>query len=162
MKDGRGRTHDFRNTLVILTSNLGTDDILAKQVGFVKSDAIIERESRLREACKKHFKPEFINRIDEIIVFNNLDISAITVIVTHQLEELRLMLNNRGINLIYLTDVAETIAKQSYSETYGARPIKRAIDKLIKDPLAELMIDDEMLENVEVFVVDDAIKLRRV
>lgn len=162
LKDGRGRTHDFRNTLVILTSNLGTDDILAKQVGFVKSDAIIERESRLREACKKHFKPEFINRIDEIIVFNNLDISAITVIVTHQLEELRLMLNNRGINLIYLTDVAETIAKQSYSETYGARPIKRAIDKLIKDPLAELMIDDEMLENVEVFVVDDAIKLRGV
>ncbi|GAB6106949.1 ATP-dependent Clp protease ATP-binding subunit [Fusibacter bizertensis] len=162
LTDGRGRIHDFRNALVILTSNLGTDDVIAKQVGFVKNDEIVERESQLREACKRHFKPEFINRIDEIVVFNNLDLMAITTIVRHQLDELIEMLSQRGIELHFSDKVAETIAEQSYSQTYGARPIRRAIDKLIKDPLAELMIDHDSLKVVDIFVVDDTIEMKEV
>lgn len=162
LTDGRGRAHDFRNALIILTSNLGTDEVIAKQVGFVKNEEIVEREAHLREACKKHFKPEFINRIDEIVVFNNLDLTATTVIVSHQLEEVYELLLKRDIELCFADNVAETIAKQSYSEKYGARPIKRAIDKLIKDPLAELMIDDELLKRVDIFVEGDSIALKGV
>ena len=142
LTDGRGKTYDFRNALIIMTSNLGADETIAKQVGFLKDNAVIERETQLREACKKYFKPVFINRIDEIIVFKTLEAKALIEIVRLQMNMLIEMLESKQIHLRYTDDVLDYIASSSYDATYGARPIKRAIDKLVKDPIAEFLLSE--------------------
>ena len=161
LTDGRGKSYDFRNAMIIMTSNLGADETIAKQVGFLKDNAIVERETRLREACKKYFKPEFINRIDEIIVFNALDINALKKIVKLQMQMLSTILEGKHIHLSYSEEVLEHIAESSFDVAYGARPIKRAVDKLIKDPIAELMLSEmEDVRTIELSIQDGQIKLK--
>ncbi len=161
LTDGRGKSYDFRNALIIMTSNLGTDESIAKQVGFLKDNAIVEREKQLREASKKYFKPEFINRIDEIIVFNVLDAKALKEIVKLQMQDLVAMLESKQINLSFSDEVLEHIAESSYDVIYGARPIKRAIDKLVKDPIAELMLSEaEALDRIELSIHEGQIELK--
>ena len=160
LTDGRGKSYDFRNALVILTSNLGTDEALTKQMGFVKDEAVAERETYLRQACKKHFKPEFINRIDEIIVFKALNNDALIEIVRLKLEDLRNLLIQKGIRLYYSDDVIHYIATMSFSEQYGARPIKRSLDKLVKDPIAELIISEDQIDQISMMMEFGEIKLK--
>jgi ATP-dependent Clp protease ATP-binding subunit ClpC len=161
LTDGRGKSYDFRNALIIMTSNLGADETLAKQVGFLKDNAVIERETQLREACKKYFKPEFINRIDEIIVFKALEAHALKEIVRLQMNALEALLESKQINLSYSDEVLEHIALSSYDVVYGARPIKRTIDKLVKDPIAELLLSEsDEIGLIELTLQEGQIKLK--
>jgi len=132
--DGQGRTVDFKNTVIILTSNIGSQ--------FIMEDlAVEERNRRVMEALRGHFRPEFLNRIDETIIFDRLDEKQITRIVDIQLKRLLERLAKQNIQLA-LTDAAKThIAREGYDPAYGARPLKRVIQKEILDPLSLEILD---------------------
>jgi len=138
LTDGQGRTVSFKNTVVIMTSNFGSHLIAASEPG----DWTLK--DRLMELLRVHFRPEFLNRIDEVIAFNSLDKSQLARIVDIQLEGLRKRLNERGIGL-ELSDEAKTVVgEEGYDPTFGARPLKRAIQKLIQDPLARRILNGEV------------------
>jgi ATP-dependent Clp protease ATP-binding subunit ClpB len=132
--DGQGRTVDFKNSVIILTSNIGSQ--------FIMEDlAVEERNRRVLEALRGHFRPEFLNRIDEIIIFDRLDEKQITRIVDIQIKRLLDRLAKQNIRLT-LTDAAKThIAREGYDPAYGARPLKRVIQKEILDPLSLEILD---------------------
>ena len=132
--DGQGRTVDFKNTVIILTSNIGSQFIMED---LEKS----ERNRRVMEALRGHFRPEFLNRIDEIIIFDRLDDRQITHIVDIQLQRLLARLQKQNLTLT-LTDAArKLLAKEGYDPAYGARPLKRVIQKEILDPLSLEILD---------------------
>lgn len=160
LTDGRGKSYDFKNALIIMTSNLGAEEPAYKQVGFGTNKPDNDLEVRIREASKKYFRPEFINRLDEIVVFNPLSETALTQIVQIKLDELSNLLAEKGMLITFNEAVCESIAKLSYDVLYGARPIARAIDRLVKDPLAELMLLDDTLMEVHLDVEDGKILLR--
>jgi ATP-dependent Clp protease ATP-binding subunit ClpB len=128
--DGQGRTVDFKNTVIIMTSNIGSQFILEEDT------AAKERDRRVMEALRGHFRPEFLNRVDEIIIFDRLSDEDILHIVGLQLERLAKRLAAQNIRL-EVTPAAETLlAKEGYDPVYGARPLKRAIQREILDPLS--------------------------
>ena len=147
LTDSESRTVDFRNTIIIMTSNIGSRQIqeYGRGIGFGTSDAGTEtaRQDIIRKALNKSFAPEFINRIDEIITFNQLDREAVGRIVEIELSQLTSRLEGMGYTLS-VTDVAKSfLADKGFSREYGARPLKRAIQTYVEDKLAEAMIDGE-------------------
>jgi ATP-dependent Clp protease ATP-binding subunit ClpB len=131
MTDGHGRTVDFKNTIIIMTSNVGSQWI--QELGTRDRS---EMEHRVMDALRSTFKPEFLNRIDEIIIFQNLTPEQIGAIVEIQVERLRRRLADRKIE-IYLTESAmKLLGRKGYDPVYGARPLKRAIQQHIENPLA--------------------------
>ncbi|HOB73225.1 MAG TPA: ATP-dependent chaperone ClpB [Phycisphaerae bacterium] len=154
LTDGHGRTVDFRNTLIVMTSNIGGP--LIQQM--TEEHAIdVEIEARVREELKRHFRPEFLNRIDEIIIFHRLTQENLAKIVDIQLEHLRQRLADRQI-AIRLTDAARrALAREGYDPVYGARPLKRLIQKEIENPLARRVLSGDFAEGdtVEVDVGGD-------
>jgi ATP-dependent Clp protease ATP-binding subunit ClpB len=146
--DGQGRTVDFRNTVLIMTSNIGSQFILHEE----NSE---QREAKVTAALREHFRPEFLNRIDEIIIFDRLQRAELGTIVDLQLDRVRQRLAKQGLSL-KLTDAAkESIGNQGYDPVYGARPLKRAIQQLLLDPLSLDVLEgkfsdgDEILADVE-------------
>jgi ATP-dependent Clp protease ATP-binding subunit ClpB len=135
LTDGKGRTVDFRNTVLIMTSNVASDLIL--EASRHDSDENRRRmRDRLMDALRKTFRPEFLNRIDEIVTFESLGLEQIHAIVDIQLEDLRRRLADRKISLS-LTDAArERLAEQGYDPVFGARPLKRTIQRMVENPLA--------------------------
>ena len=147
MTDGQGRTVDFKNTVIIMTSNLGSQYI--QELGARDRK---EMERLVTAALREAFKPEFLNRIDETIIFNNLGRDQIAAIVDIQLKRLRQNLANRKIAL-ELTDGAKAlIAEKGYDPAYGARPLKRTIQRLIQDPLAVKILGGEFKEGDQIKV----------
>ncbi len=140
LTDGQGRTVDFKNTIVIMTSNIGSHRILEYRGAF-EGDAVRAHEARpCSRRCARSFRPEFLNRVDEIIVFHSLSEEHLKQIVEIQLGHLRARLADRHI-AIELTDAARThLVRSGYDPTYGARPLKRAIQKEIETPLARLVL----------------------
>jgi len=139
LTDGQGRTVDFKNTVLIMTSNVGSSAILE----FAGNDE--RMRAQVMEAVREQFRPEFLNRIDEIIIFQNLKLDDITRIVEIQLRSLGARLAERGIAL-ELTDAAkEYIANRGYDPVYGARPLKRTIQKEIVDPLAVRILNADFV-----------------
>ena len=128
LTDGKGRTVDFKNTVVIMTSNVG--------VGLSTEN--------IREALREHFKPEFLNRIDDIIVFKSLGKEEISKIIEIQLETLRRHLADRKINLELTPAAREALFREGYDPSFGARPLKRAIQKLLADPLALKILEGDI------------------
>jgi len=127
--DGQGRTVDFKNTVIIMTSNIGSQYIL-------DADDKSERDRRVMEALRGHFRPEFLNRVDEIIIFDRLSQEQLTHIVDLQLKRVYARLEKQKLHL-ELTDAAKALlAKEGYDPVYGARPLKRAVQKLVLDPLS--------------------------
>src|SRR5215468_10609685 len=118
LADGKGRTVDFKNTVIIMTSNVG--------VGI--------SETNIREALRAHFKPEFLNRIDDIIIFRSLGKEEIAKIIDIQLEALRTHLADRKITLELTAAARDALFREGYDPAFGARPLKRAIQKLLADP----------------------------
>jgi len=145
LTDSKGRVVDFRNTLIIMTSNVGADTIKKNStLGFTAVQDAGKDYNNMREKVmgelKKSFRPEFLNRIDEIIVFHSLDEEHIGHIVTLMSEELRKRLNEQEIDFT-LTDAAKQfLAKAGFDPTYGARPLRRAIQKYIEDRLSEELL----------------------
>ena len=135
LTDGQGRTVDFKNTVVIMTSNLGTAVL---QDGNITEQ---EQERLVMDAVRAHFRPEFLNRVDEIIIFKPLTREQITAIVDIQLERLRKRLNERRITLELSARAMELIANEGYDPTYGARPLKRVIQRRLQDPLAMQILE---------------------
>jgi ATP-dependent Clp protease ATP-binding subunit ClpB len=152
LTDGQGRTVDFRNTVVIMTSNIGSPIIQEMAL----SGDMSEMRQRVMEAVQMHFRPEFLNRIDEIILFQSLSVDQIKSIVDIQLELLRKRLAERKLTL-ELTDVAkQALALAGYDPVYGARPLKRAIQRQVVDPLAQHLLAGEFREGDTIVVEADA------
>ena len=147
MTDGQGRTVDFKNTVIIMTSNLGSQYILELGAKDRK-----EMERRVNAALRDAFKPEFLNRVDETIIFNNLGREEIKSIVEIQLKRLRRNLAARKMALEITERAKALIADSGFDPVYGARPLKRTIQRLIQDPLAVKILAGEFKEGDRVKV----------
>ena len=138
LTDAKGRTVDFKNTVLIMTSNLGSREIQAAQ-GEVK-----DVRDEVMEELRTHFKPEFLNRIDDIIIFHQLSRKQIEQIIDVQLERLLAMLKERNVTLVLDQSAKELLANEGYDPNYGARPLKRAIQTLLQNPLAVQLLKGEI------------------
>ena len=156
LTDAQGRTVDFRNTVLIMTSNLGTADLRKANLGFAKADEAVSYErmkAKVQDALKAHFKPEFLNRIDDTIVFHELTVSEVTRIVDLMIRRVSTQLAGQGLGF-ELTDAAkEFLAREGYDPTMGARPLRRSIQRLVEDPLSERLLNKEFTAG-EIIVVD--------
>jgi ATP-dependent Clp protease ATP-binding subunit ClpB len=160
LTDGQGRTVDFRNTLIILTSNLGSE-ILANEP---EGELLPAVRDRVMQVVRGAFRPEFLNRLDEILIFQRLTRGQMTVIVDIQLARLRKMLSDRKVNLV-LDDKATTwLANAGYDPVYGARPLKRVIQRSLQNPLAQLVLQGKIMDGdvVEVSAGTDALVIQPV
>jgi len=153
LTDGKGRKVDFKNTVIIMTSNLGSSYLQSENIA--SADAFEEASKQVLNALHGHFRPEFLNRVDDIIIFHPLGKEQLVKIVDLRLEDLRRLLADRKISL-ELTDAAkELLFTEGYDPNFGARPLKRAIQKLVQDPLALKILDGEVLHGDHVVVDAD-------
>jgi ATP-dependent Clp protease ATP-binding subunit ClpC len=140
LTDSQGRAVDFRNTVLIMTSNLGTQELRKANIGFTKQDEAVSyarMKDKVHDALKTHFRPEFLNRIDDIIVFHELakeEIITMVDLMTRRLEE---QLQSQGLGLELTTAAKAHLADKGYDPTMGARPLRRAIQRLVEDPMSE-------------------------
>jgi ATP-dependent Clp protease ATP-binding subunit ClpB len=148
LTDGQGRTVDFKNTIIVLTSNLGSD-VLAAQPEGEKVEMV---QGQVMEAVRAHFRPEFLNRLDEIILFRRLQRADMAAIVKIQLERLRELLTDRKIDLDLDRSALDWLAAEGYDSTYGARPLKRVIQRTLQNPLAGFILDGSIKEGDTVHV----------
>ncbi|HEX3623528.1 MAG TPA: ATP-dependent Clp protease ATP-binding subunit [Acidimicrobiales bacterium] len=143
LTDAQGRTVDFKNTVIIMTSNLGTADLRKASIGFQKSSEAVTYEKmkeKVGEALKQHFRPEFLNRIDDTIVFHELSREEVTQIVDLMSKRLRDQLAGQGLTL-ELTQAAKfLLAEKGYDPTLGARPLRRALQRMVEDTLSERIL----------------------
>lgn len=149
LTDGQGRTVDFRNCLIIMTSNLGSEYLVQQKEG----EDVELVEAQVMKEVRGHFRPEFLNRIDEVILFHRLQRSQMAEIVTIQLERLQKLLNEKQLTLELSEEATEWIANKGYDPAYGARPLKRVIQKYVQDPLAEKILAGEIKDG-EAITID--------
>jgi ATP-dependent Clp protease ATP-binding subunit ClpB len=156
LTDAKGRTVDFKNTVLIMTSNLGS-----REIQEADEDEKQIRETVLEE-LRANFKPEFLNRIDDIVIFHQLSREQIAQIIDVQLERLRSMLKERGIELVLDDSARQLLAREGYDPNYGARPLRRAIQTLIQNPLAVKLLNGDILpgQTVTVSAVGDQMQLK--
>jgi ATP-dependent Clp protease ATP-binding subunit ClpB len=153
LTDGKGRTVDFRNTVIIMTSNLGSSFLQAE--GLRSEQDFNEASKQVMNALHGHFKPEFLNRVDDIIIFQPLGKEQLVKIIELRLEDVRRLLADRKISL-ELTDAAKDLLfTEGFDPNFGARPLKRAIQKLVQDPLAMKILDGEVLHGDHIVVDAD-------
>lgn len=163
LTDGNGSTIDFKNTIIIMTSNCGTKQIrdFGHGVGFQNAglDGISSQMSHdlVKKALQKQFAPEFINRLDDIIYFDQLNEESIQRIVDIELKPLIGRMNDMGFKLKVSEDARKILGKKGYDVQYGARPLKRAIQNLIEDPLCEILMDGTKAETLEAVTKEDQI-----
>jgi len=136
LTDGQGHTVDFRNTLIVMTSNLGSE-FLANQPEGQDTDAV---RDQVMAVVRASFRPEFLNRVDEIILFHRLQRKEMTKIVDIQMVRLAKLLEERKITIALDPSAREWLADKGWDPAYGARPLKRVIQKAVQDPLAELIL----------------------
>ena len=136
LTDGQGRTVDFRNTLIIMTSNLGSEFLVGQPEG---EDTSAVRD-QVMTIVRSSFRPEFLNRVDEIILFHRLQKSEMGRIVDIQMQRLSKLLEDRKIELVLETDARDWLAEKGWDPAYGARPLKRTIQRAVQDPLAEMLL----------------------
>ncbi len=144
LTDGQGRLVDFKNTIIIMTSNLGSDLILeANQNGNADKNKLKEELDAL---LKTKFRPEFLNRIDEIVMFNSLSFDNVKDIVLLQLNKVQKRLEDHKLKIDFSEDALAFISKEGYDPSFGARPVKRAIQNLVENPLSKLMLEGKFME----------------
>ena len=164
LTDGLGRKVNFKNALIILTSNIGVKEVASfgKNMGFETASNIVNEENRARaiieKALKKKFKPEFLNRIDEAIVFNGLKEEDIHKIIYIEIANLEKRVNEMGFKLKVSKDAIEFLATQGYDEDYGARPLARAIQHYVEDPVADEILNDNIKEGETISIGLDKTK----
>ncbi len=143
LTDAQGRAVDFKNTVIIMTSNLGTRDLRKKSIGFhADSDEVTYEKMRAKvnEELKRHFRPEFLNRIDEVIVFHELSLDEVKRIVDLMLARVRNQLTSQGLDLVLTDDAKGFLGTKGYDPELGARPLRRAIQRLLEDQLSERVL----------------------
>jgi len=159
LTDGQGRIVDFRNTVLIMTSNLGTEFVTRSgTLGFHRAGEGEEQvaEEKIERALKDTFRPEFLNRIDEVIIFSKLTLEDMKQIVDLQMAQVRERLAEHGLS-VELTEAArEWLAEEGYDPDFGARPLKRALQKFVESPLSVKILRGEFQEGDRVVVDHDA------
>ena len=148
LTDGQGRTVDFSNTLIILTSNLGSQHLAALEDG----QDVKEVEPQVMEIVRGHFRPEFLNRLDEVILFHRLGSNHMAPIVEIQVQRVQKLLKDRKITLALSEEAKAWLGRVGYDPVYGARPLKRAIQRYLQDPLADLLLRGEVPDGATVKV----------
>src|SRR6201996_5347607 len=144
LTDGQGRTVDFRNTVIILTSNLGTE--------FLSGEETPAAKAKVMDAVRAHFRPEFLNRLDEIILFHRLSRKNMDKIVDIQIARLDKLLADRKIEIALDAKAREWLAAAGYDPVYGARPLKRVIQRRLQDPLAQLLLEGKIADGSKIAV----------
>ena len=156
LTDAQGRTVDFKNTVIIMTSNLGTADLRKAAIGFQKTSEGVTYEKmkeKVGEALKQHFRPEFLNRIDDTIVFHELTRAEVTEIVDLMIRRLRSQLGSQGLTLELTQESKNLLADKGYDPSLGARPLRRAIQRMVEDKLSERILWKEFRAG-ETIIVD--------
>jgi ATP-dependent Clp protease ATP-binding subunit ClpB len=145
LTDGSGRTVDFRNAILILTSNLGSRAV-------ADNASVEQRDRAVMDAVRAHFKPEFLNRLDDMVIFNSLTLSDLTAIVEIQLDRLRARLADRRL-MLEVTEAAKTwLAGRGYDPVYGARPLRRLVQSAIGDQLAKALLGGQIRDGDTVII----------
>lgn len=159
LTDGQGRTVDFRNTVIVMTSNLGSQQIQE----FAGSDDYAGMKAAVMEIVGQHFRPEFINRIDESVVFHPLDRAQIRSITAIQIEYLRTRLQDKDMNLQLSEAALDKLGEAGFDPVYGARPLKRAIQQSLENPLAQQLLQGDFMPGdvIEVDVDGDVLSFKR-
>jgi len=156
LTDSNGRYVDFRNIILIMTSNIAADKIgKSRHIGFTFPDSIKdvdEKEDFLVSEVKKFFSPEFVNRIDDVIVFNNLNEENIREIMDIELTKTKERMRNSNYSIVFSSSLKDFICKEGYDERYGARPMRRAIKKFIECPFAEKVFSGEIDQGDIVYI----------
>ena len=160
LTDSQGRTVNFDNTIIIMTSNAGSN-MNTNGIGFNKDENVFV-EARIMNALKETFRPEFLNRIDETIVFHELTKPELLQIVDLMLDEIKNELEQKNIHITFSKEVKEYILEKGYDPKYGARPLRRAIQKYIENELAECLLKNEIApqDNVCLILENDRIAIK--
>jgi ATP-dependent Clp protease ATP-binding subunit ClpB len=145
LTDGQGRTVDFKNTVLIMTSNIGSQHLVE-----LREEQRAEMQARVMEALRAHFKPEFLNRVDDVILFHQLGREHLDRIVDIQLVRLQRLLAERHIQLELTPEAKRLLAEKGYDPHYGARPLKRVIQRMVQDPLAMKILEGQFPEGSKV------------
>ena len=153
LTDSKGRTVDFKNAVIIMTSNIGASYLQAE--GVASPEAFAEATEHVMEALRQHFRPEFLNRVDDVIVFSPLGEEQLTHIIELRLDDLRRLLADRKITIELTQPAKELLFIEGYDRAYGARPLKRAIQRLVQDPLALKILEGEVKHGDHVVVAAD-------
>ncbi|HEY5388310.1 MAG TPA: AAA family ATPase, partial [Thermoleophilia bacterium] len=166
LTDGKGRTVDFKNTVVIMTSNIGSNVISKHRLGFAAEGDELGHDSmekRLLDELRKTFRPEFLNRVDEVIVFDPLSREQLTEVVDLLLTQLRELVKGQGMTLEVSKAAEEYVVEQGYDVEYGARPLKRAIQRLVENPLSSALLRGEFKagDTVKVDLADGSLAFTR-
>ncbi|PYJ96773.1 MAG: type VI secretion system ATPase TssH, partial [Verrucomicrobia bacterium] len=164
LTDGQGRTVDFKNTLVIMTSNIGSpiiQEYFENRKLSPKSQA--EMEDRVKTELKRHFRPEFLNRVDDIIIFHSLDEQQLAQIVEIQLKRLEKRLAQQHLTLAVDKSARELLARDGFDPQFGARPLKRVIQEKLLDPLSIKLLEGEFKpgDSIGVAAREDALEFRK-
>jgi len=154
LTDSKGRTVDFKNTVLIMTSNLGAQQLSTAWAD--SEEGFEEATTRVMDVLRQHFRPEFLNRVDDIVVFHALTEQQLTHIIDLRLAELQTMLSDRKITLELTPEARQAIFKAGYDKAYGARPLKRAVQRLVQDKLAVKILDGTILHGDKVRITTDA------
>ena len=153
LTDSKGRTVDFKNTIIILTSNIGSDIILDRAVkGLLSADEKEKTKEEVKERLKEHFRPEFLNRIDETVYFEALTLDDLNKIVDIQVNYLRNLLQERKIDFEITPDAKDKLALEGYNPIYGARPLKRVIRQKIENPLSKAILKGEFTDGDKIII----------
>jgi len=156
LTDGQGRTVDFRNTVLIMTSNLGTEFVRkAGSLGFLAEKGNEEEraaQQKIEKALKDTFRPEFINRVDEIITFSPLSVDDMKQIVDLQMQEVADRMSEQGLNVELTPGAREWLAAEGYDPAFGARPLNRALQKYLESPLSKRLLAGDFKDGHTVVV----------
>ena len=159
LTDAKGRTASFKNAILIMTSNIGSEHIARMgALGFLGSreeDEKTDLKEKVMEALKENFRPEFLNRVDEIVIFNHLSRADIKEIVELELQKVALRLSNKKIGIKTTQPAKDLLAEKGFDANFGARPLKRVIQKLVLDPLAQKIVSGEVKKNDKI-IIDEA------
>ena len=161
LTDSQGRTVDFRNTIILLTSNVGAESAKrSKSIGFNNSDEDVDYEKMkelIMDEAKKAFRPEFLNRLDDVIVFHSLDKQALMKILDLEIAKVVERLEKKDINLVLDEKARDFIVEKGHDPEYGARPMRRAVERFMEDPLAEEILRGKLVEGqpIQVSAVQD-------
>ena len=165
LTDSKGRTVDFKNTLIIMTSNIGSDIILENTLNsMVSPNEFDETKEKVMAVLRSRFKPEFLNRIDETIFFKALSLQDLSQIVDIQMDYLRRLLKDQELGLEVTDEAKEFLATRGYNPVYGARPLKRVIRQMVENPLSKMILSQNFLsgDKVKIDVENDEIKFERI
>ncbi len=155
LTDSKGKTVDFKNTLIIMTSNIGSSIILEGTLSSMAGESDIEGvKNQVMAVMSQHFKPEFLNRVDEIVFFKALNMPQLIAIVDIQLENLRNLLKDKEISIDITPDAKEFLARRGFNPIYGARPLKRTIRQLVENPLSKALLEGKFT-NGDFIVIDN-------